>query len=104
MGDLDTVAAGLDLLTDTVSRGVADSVLWAEIGVVIEQRRKLSESEQRRLVDLQSSISAERAMSLVGALVASVQAHVSDANVLKAISADISRLVAVPELGEGAAG
>jgi hypothetical protein len=66
---------------------------------VIEQRRKLTESERRRLVDRQSSISSERAMALVGALVASVQAHVSDANAQKAISADISRLIAVPELG-----
>lgn len=61
---------------------------------LIEQRRKLVETERKRLVDLQQMMTAEQAMTLLAAVESVVRKHVHDRNVLAAIGADIARLVA----------
>ena len=64
---------------------------------LVEQRRKLVESERRRLVELQQTITVERALVLVGAIAGIIKAHVKDRAMLAAISADLERLVQQPE-------
>ena len=63
----------------------------------MEQRRKLVESERRRLVDRQQVLTVERALVLIGAIAGIIKAHVKDRATLAAISADLERLVQQPE-------
>lgn len=75
-----------------IERGSSDSLAWAEIAGLVEQRRKLVESETKRLKDLQQMITAEKAMTLIASLAGIVKAHVTDRDTLAAISADLIRL------------
>ncbi len=54
-------------------------------------------SERRRLVELQQTITVERALVLIGAIAGIIKAHVTDRVTLAAISADLARLVQQPE-------
>jgi hypothetical protein len=65
---------------------------WPEITTLIEQRRKLVESERKRLVELQQVVTADQAMLLIRAVVASVREHVRDPATLRAITDDLARL------------
>ena len=80
-----------------IKRGAADSAKWREITALMEQERKLTETEQKRRVSMQTMLTAEKGQLLVKALLASVNAHVSDKRALAAIGADIMALV-----GDGA--
>lgn len=60
---------------------------------LVERKRRLSDSERRRIVDAQQTVTQQQAMAFVGAVVASVRKHVTDREVLAGIAADISRLV-----------
>lgn len=80
-------------LEDAIESGGTDLEVWTEIGAHLERRRKLTESERKRLVDMEQMVRADQAMSFVAALVASVRKHVEDPRTLAAISADISAIV-----------
>lgn len=80
-----------------IKRGATDASKWREITALMEQERKLIETEQKRRVSMQTMLTAEKGQLLVKALLASVNAHVSDKSVLTAIGADIMELV-----GDGA--
>lgn len=91
-GDAKAMHEALMDLERAVGRGAADYVAWDEIGSLMEQRRKLVESERKRLIEMQQTISAEKAMTLVGALLESVRRNVSDRQQLAAIQSDFVRL------------
>ena len=57
---------------------VQDHAAWAEIGELIEQRRRLTESESKRMVALQQMLSAEEAMTLAHRVIDIVTRHVTD--------------------------
>jgi hypothetical protein len=76
-----------------ISQGHLDHVAWAEIGVQLDRRRKLNDSEARRQVSMQNMITAEKAMVLLSAVSDTVKRHVHDPAALAAIAADIGRLV-----------
>lgn len=84
-------AANLDRL---IGEGLTDHETWNEIRSLIDQRRRLVESEQKRLIAGQQMITSEQAMTLVAALVSTVKRHVTDRRILAAISADIAQIVA----------
>ena len=83
----------LNLIIDTISQGHADYRAWAEIGGVIEQRRKLVESERKRLIEMQQTLTVERAMLLIGAISGVIKAHVHDRTTLAAIGRDIESII-----------
>ena len=93
-GDTVKMAEALNALLDTIGQAHADYRAWAEIGAVLDQRRRLVESERKRLVEMQQTLTVEKAMLLVGAIGGIIKAHVDDRSVLAKISADISALVA----------
>jgi galactokinase len=66
--------------------------IWEAIGPLMEQRRRLIETESRRVKDLHDMISRERAYTLIAALADAVRRHVSDRNQLALINADFVRL------------
>lgn len=83
----------LNKMLDLISQGHADYRAWAEIGGALEQRRKLVESERKRMIETQQMISSERAMALLGAVVNIIKEHVDDRAVLAAISSGINNLI-----------
>jgi hypothetical protein len=83
-------------LKDIFMKGLGEADTWQQILEAAEQRRKLVESEQKRLTAGQQMITAEQALALVMALQDSVRRHVTDRDILAAISADLSKLIAQP--------
>lgn len=80
-------------LEGAIEQGGRDIEVWAEIGDHLERRRKLTESERKRLIEMEQMVRADQAMSFVAAVVASVRRHVEEPKILAAISADIAALV-----------
>ena len=76
-----------------ILEGLRDFTLLDDIAQLVEQRRKLSESERKRLVEMRQMVTSEQAMILVTALVDTVRRHVTDRATLAAISNDVRRLV-----------
>ncbi len=93
-GDVPRMTECLGAMERLINRGISDYAAWHEVGLVLEQRRRLVESERKRLVELQQVITTEHAMTLLAVVVDVIRRHVQDTGVLANISADISRLVA----------
>jgi hypothetical protein len=75
-------------LGDALNAGAGDYAVWQEILDTTEARRKLVESEHKRLVAMQQMITAEQAMVLLARITDTVRKHVSDPSILAAISAE----------------
>lgn len=73
-----------------------DPDTWERIIAGIEQRRKLVESERKRLVEMRQMITAEQALALIAAISDVVRRHVDDPHILGAISRDIARIIGRP--------
>ena len=93
----DTVktSEAINAIFDLIARGHADYQAWREVGSVIEQRRKLVESERKRLIEMQQTLTAEKAMLLLGAVLGVIREHVQDRNTLHAISRGIEQLTTI---------
>ena len=100
-GDNTGAASALIEIGQAIQRGATQQAIWAELLGVFEQRRRLVESERKRLVEMQQTITVERAMLLVGALQQIVRSHVSDRDTLAGIANDIRRLVNADTLPSG---
>jgi galactokinase len=70
-----------------------ERVTWNQIDRQLERRRRLVESERRRLLQMKQMVSVEEVMTLVGALVATVKEHIPNRRVQTAIGQDIARLL-----------
>jgi hypothetical protein len=79
------------------------SAVWREVYAAIERRRRLADTERKRVELLQAVLTAEQAMAFVSILATSVKRHVKDRAILQAISNDIEVVLrAQPErVGEG---
>jgi hypothetical protein len=80
-------------LDGLLEQAVGDHAAWHEIIQLIEQRRKLVESEAKRLVAMQQMMTTEQAMLLLGTVVAILKRHITDRETLQQISLDLSALV-----------
>ncbi|MFZ5785510.1 MAG: HGGxSTG domain-containing protein [Acidobacteriota bacterium] len=89
----------LQRMQDLVSKGAAEYSAWDDVVELLEQRRKLVESERKRLVEMQQMMTNEQAMVLLAVVVDTIRKHVTDRQALAAISADITRLVAAQPRG-----
>lgn len=69
---------------------------WAQVVGLFEQRRKLAESEHKRLVTLKQYVSVEQVYAFIGALGGILREHVTDRRALAAIQRDLSGLLARP--------
>lgn len=87
------LALAINEIVEAVQQGARDQQAWREVYSLLEQRRRLAESERKRLVDLQLVITAEKQMVLLGAVIDTIRRHVEDRRALAAISSDIGRLV-----------
>lgn len=78
-----------------IQQGNSVYLSWMEAYGVIDQRRRTVESERKRLVEMQQTISYERAMLLIGALVGVIRRHIDDPTTLSAISQDIRAITVI---------
>lgn len=86
-------ADALNSLLSLVESGHQDYAAWSDVRSLLEQRRRTVESERKRLVEMQQTITAERALLLIGAITGIVKAHVSEPKQLAAIARDIGALL-----------
>lgn len=86
------VVALVSEIGQIIRRGAADSDKWREITGLMEQERKLIETEQKRRVAMQTMLTAEQGRLVIQALLDSVNRHVSDKRITAAIGADIVSL------------
>lgn len=70
-----------------------DAVVWEEVIVLSEHRRRLVESEHKRMVNMQQMITSEQAMALLGRVTESIRKHVSDPSILAAVASDLRAIV-----------
>lgn len=87
----DTVkTAGLLVELETlIDTGTSDWALWQEISSVMEQRRKLVETERRLLIERDQVITVEQMMIMARQFMEMVTTHVRDRDAVTAIAADI---------------
>jgi hypothetical protein len=97
--DSTATAKAIHKMGVVVGDAATERAAWREVYEVVEQLRRLSESERRRLVDLQQMITAEQLMAYTGALLALVKENVTDPTILSNIGAGVRRLVSVPDRG-----
>jgi hypothetical protein len=90
------LAALRDIL-DLIGQGHADYRAWAELANVLEQRRRLVESERKRLVEAGLMITAEQALNLMAAVMSAVKENVHDSETLARISRTIDALATLPD-------
>jgi hypothetical protein len=95
-GDVPKMNVTLAKIEALLNSAVDDHQAWAEIGTLVEQRRKLAESESKRLITLQQMLSAEEAMVLMRNMVDIVTRHVSDRQALSAIVVEMRQLSEQP--------
>lgn len=76
-----------------IGQGVSDHAVWDEIKDYLEQRRKLVESEQKRLVAMEQLISTEDAIVFASNILLIIKRQVADPRVMAAIQADITELL-----------
>jgi len=76
-------------LDDMIKHANRQAGVWLEIQGALELRRKLGESERKRIVEAQEFVMIQDAMALAQALVASINKHVEDDEVKQLIQNDI---------------
>jgi len=108
--DAKKMASGFKEVTDVLSSigritgaGIGDYAAWDEIGKLVEQRRKLAESERKHQIELQQAITAERALLMIGAIGAIIAKHVSDKSTINKIATDIRTAVILDAGGQSGA-
>ena len=82
-------------LATLIDSALDDYGAWSEIHGVLEQRRRLVESESKRLAEMQQFITAEKAMVLIANLTDIIKRHVTDRAALAAISNELIRLTSI---------
>ena len=92
--DRSTANRALVSMQDIIQRGRDDYAAWDEVKAVIEDRRRLVETERKRMLDMQLMVRSDRFMLFVTALASSVKKHIKDRDTLAAISRDIAEIAA----------
>jgi hypothetical protein len=92
--DQAAIRAALLALRDLATGGLNSDRAWREIVKLTERRRRLVQSERRRLLDERLYLSREQAHAFALALLDSVVRHCSDRDTLERIATDIHALAA----------
>jgi hypothetical protein len=96
-GDANAMATALDRMGEIIENGRGDYAAWSEIYKLIEQRRRLAESERKRLIDMEQMISSERAMVMISNISNLIHENVTDRVALVRIAEGLRKLVGSPE-------
>jgi hypothetical protein len=100
--DLRDEIALIDVRT-TEMFGAAENIPvdWNEIRASMEQRRRLCETEQKRMLAMRQLLTTEQVMLIVTTLLSAVRVHVHDRETLGRISDDFAKTLDRPGLREG---
>jgi hypothetical protein len=90
--DSKKVSEAIIELDELIRRGSTDYGAWNEIENTIELRRRLVETERKRLVDMQQMITAEQAAAYLRAITLAVRENVSDPSILNRIQTAFNRI------------
>lgn len=74
------------LLEEAIDIEVEEREVWDEVGKLIEQRRKVADTERRRVVDAHQYLSYSEATAMLAFVVDTVMTHVDDPQVRKLIA------------------
>ena len=91
-GDREALRLALVGLSAAINEGMGDREAWADVLDIVDQRRKLVESERKRMLEAQQFVAVGQVMLMVAALNDAVRRHVKDRDTLAAISGEIRRL------------
>lgn len=92
-GNQQEFAELLNEMGQLINRGHGEYAAWNEIFKAVESRRKVTESERKRLTDMKQIMTAEEATHLLSFVVATIRKHVKDRRTLASISQEISKYV-----------
>lgn len=92
-GEDDEAKRLLSEIGQLINAGYQDAQAWTEIENTIERKRKLGADERKRLVEMEQMIQTDRMLLVAGALVDAVRKHVSDRDILNAISTDLGAVL-----------
>lgn len=99
--DGEAMELALTEIRRVIIQGKSDWAAWkVVVGDLIEAKRKLVDSEQRRLTLASESLTADRAMMLLATVISILQKHITDRRVLGAIASDIQATVLLRKAGE----
>jgi len=90
--DLKKTTESIIELDELIRHGASDYGAWDEIHTLFELRRRLVETERRRLVDMQQMITAEQAGSYLSAITLAVRENVTDPIILRRIQEAFIRI------------
>lgn len=91
--DKEAESEALNAMLATIDAGHSDYAAWREIGSVLQQYRKLSESEQKRLTALDQMVKVEDMNLFVYKIMDSLRTHVTDRAILQAITSDLNAVL-----------
>ncbi len=92
-GEEATAQAHFENIKDLILKGNEDYSIWGEISGLVEQRKRLVESERKRLMEMHQMISAERVMALMERIASVIERHVNDTKIRRQIGYDIKALI-----------
>jgi hypothetical protein len=90
--DVPKMNVALARMEQLIESATDDHQAWAAIGGLIEQRRRLAESEAKRLASLHQMMTKEEALLMAHQVIDIMTRHVTDKQVLSAIIVDMQRL------------
>ena len=73
--DSAAIASAWQVLKEQIDAGASSDQTWQDLLTVIEERRKLAESEAKRLIGMRAMISVEQAMEFVRRVALVVREH-----------------------------
>ena len=84
--------AAFDRLRMTFRTARGDEMIWGEVQTTIEALRKVSESERKRLIEMQAMVTVDEVMAFAAALTSVMQQQARDPATLGAIQAGMQRV------------
>ena len=95
------IRKGLEDLETFIGVGLGDQAVWAEAYTALDARRRLVDSEHRRLVNMNQIVTVEQSLTLVGAMVSIFKQYVTDPVALKKGRDEFAKLINLQMNGRG---
>lgn len=92
-GDIPKMHTSIGRLDAIMDRAITDHLAWAEISEKLEARRKLVESEQKRLISMRQMVTQEQALLLIGAITDIITRNVTDKHALSQIIVELQQIM-----------
>lgn len=102
--DQESIPLLISEIGELIYKGAETEATWREINDQFERRRRLVESERKRLVEMNQVVRLEQIFILINAVVSVIAKHVDDRNTINAIALDIRRLLGSGDLSAGRVG